>query len=464
MSKSNNAKPAAFHNVKPKMPPTPPGLVGQITRFVSRRLQFKMPNIALAAALSAVSRMNNHQAIVVAPNGRQTPLNLYTLLTAQSGAGKETVRTFLNDLGHAIAKEPLISNSPASPQALGRMLSKQSGTSLLLYIDEYGKRLSYANSGSGAHDNAVHALLLELFGLPLGTYSGKTYAKEKDDVKCANLPCVSLLAATTIEPLAAALNDASIYDGTLNRFLYLPQPDKLVRNSNPAFGDIPPQIIKPCRQLWQGSSTGAALGNADAIQEAPNTTKIHDYLFRAIHMTDDAFVLLDEFDRSLDVIKEGGGPRGLLAARATELVVRVSGVVALGCANDLNHMTLERLHIEYGIALIRYSMDKMLEFVDEELVDADPRNLTRKILEFCRECVEKPEEAKIPKGRERWREINRNGCVMKGQITRKFQRVRRRDREDAIHTLVEAGELLVEELGVAGQKVTMLRPTARDAA
>ena len=153
----------------------------------------------------------------------------------------------------------------------------------------------------------------------------------------------------------------------------------------------------------------------------------------------------------------------MLAARATELAVRVSGVVALGCASDLDHLTLDQEHVEYGIALIQYSMAEMLEFVDEELVSADPRNLTRKILEFCRECVEKPEEVKIAPGRERWRELNLRGGVMRGQITRKFQRVKKRDRDDAIHTLVEAGDLMVEEWEVSGLKVPVYSPTGRAA-
>ena len=462
MTKVENTKRAALPKV-PKMPGAPPGLVGQITRYVGRSLSYKMPNIALAAALSAVSRMNNRQSVVVAPNGRKTPLNLYILLTAQSGSGKESTRTFLNDLGHTVAEEDLISKSPASAQALARMLSARPGTSLLLHVDEYGKRLSYANSGSGAHDNAVNALLLELFALPLGTYSGKTYAKEKDDVKSAKLPYVSVLAVTTIEPLADALSDASIYDGTLNRFLYFPQPNKLVRNAKQDFGEIPSGIVKHCRRLWEGSSETAALAETFAIREAPNTITIHGHPFRAICMTDDASALLEQFDRSLDVIKERGGPRGMLAARATELAVRVSGVVALGCASDLDHLTLDQEHVEYGIALIQYSMAEMLEFVDEELVSADPRNLTRKILEFCRECVEKPEEVKIAPGRERWRELNLRGGVMRGQITRKFQRVKKRDRDDAIHTLVEAGDLMVEEWEVSGLKVPVYSPTGRAA-
>ena len=112
-----------------------------------------------------------------------------------------------------------------------------------MFQDEYGHKLAHANSGSGAHDAAVGALLLELFGLPLGSYAGRKYSKKKDDIEAAEFPYVSMLAATTIEPLADALSERAVYDGTLNRLIYLPQPSSLVRNGDPKFGEVPDGIV-----------------------------------------------------------------------------------------------------------------------------------------------------------------------------------------------------------------------------
>ena len=444
---------------KPRMPKYPPGLVGSIARIVETRLPYKMKNIPLAAALIAVARMNNHQSVVVAPGGRKTPLNLFVLLTAQTGSGKETARDILNDLGQAIANEPLVEKQPASSQALGRMISKNLGTSLLLYMDEYGKRLAHAATGSGAFDNAVNALLLELYGLALGTYAGRAYAKEKDDVKGAEFPYVNLLAATTIEPLSDALSDASVFDGTLNRFLYLPQPEKLIRNENQAFGPISEQIVNNCKKLWNGNGASAEMCEVMELVEAPNTVKIGKILFRKIKMSGEAHALFDQFDRGLDKAKERGGALGALAARATEQAIRIAGVVALGCARNLDNMVLETRHAEYGIGLIQYTTHAMLQFVDDEIVGADPRNLTRRIMAFLRVCVDHPEEAKIPKDRERWREYNREGFVPHSQFVLKFKREKNRDRKDALETLIESGDVHQKEAKISGQPLTLYQPS-----
>ena len=426
------------------MPGYPPGLVGDIARCVASRLQYELPNIALATALSSVSRMNGNQSVVVAPSGRLTPLNLYALVTAHSGAGKETCRSFLNELGQAVASENLISSNPASPQALGRMLSKGPRTSLLIFQDEFGKKLAHADSGSAAYDAAVNAMLLELFPLGLGSYAGRAYAKEKDDVKAADQPYVCLLATTTLEPLAEALGDRAVYDGTMNRLLFFPQSPGLVRNEQQCFDKIPAQIVDRCKRRWGGSGADAALAATTATVEAKNTVEASGGCYRAIRMTDDAFKLMDSFDRSLDKVKETAGVRAALAARATELAIRVAGVVALGCVEDLDDTEIKAEHMEYGIALVRYSMTQMVDFVDEELAPTNPRFLSRRILNLCKECVENPDAVKLPKDREYLRQYFREGLVPLTVITLKTKTASKRDRDDAVETLVRAGDLALE--------------------
>jgi hypothetical protein len=442
-----------------EMPDYPPGLVGKIARFVEGGLTYAMPNIALATALSAVSRMISNRAVAVAPTGRKTPLNLYIVITAQSGAGKETSRTVLNQIGQSVAGENLISSNPASPQALGRMLSQGPRTSVLLFQDEFGKKLEHANSGSAAHDAAVNAMLLELFPLGLGSYAGRTYAKQKDDVQAAEQPYVCLLAATTLEPFSEALQDTAIYDGTLNRLLYLPQPVKLVRNDNLSYGEVPEEIIEHCKLLWNGSEVAARLVAGLDLQQAPNTVTSSGGLYRAVSMTDEAHGYFDNFDRELDRIKEIGGARAALAARATELAIRVAGVVAVGCANNLDDVQLDLSHAQYGVTLVRYSMAEMLNFVDEELVSINPRQLTRRILEFCHECVEHPSSIKLPRDRERLREHFVEGLVSRTVLAWKFKNgITKRDRNDAIETLTESGDLIAEERKISGQSTMLFRP------
>lgn len=442
-----------------EFPGHPPGLVGEIAKLTATRLTYELPNIALATALSAVSRMISNHMVVVAPTGRETPLNLYTLVTANSGTGKESCRSILNEIGKAVAGDNLISSNPASPQALGRMLSVGSRTSLLLFQDEYGKKLAHANSGSGAHEAAVNAMLLELFPLGLGTYSGRAYAKEKEDVKPAEQPYVCLLAATTTEPLADALQDTAVFDGTLNRFVYLPQPDKLKRNEGQSFEKIQQPVIDQCKMLWMGEYPEDKLGKKIQIHQSPNATKDDGRFYLPIEMSAEAHRFIDEFDRSLDPVKEAGGVRAALAARATELAIRVAGVVAVGCADKLDEITLNLSDARYGVSLVQYSMSQMLSFVDDQLISTNTNRLPERILEFCNQCIRDPQSIKIPKDREPLRGYLTEGWIPQTLITLKFKNgIKKQDRNDALDTLLEAGDLEIEDREVGNQKAHFYRP------
>ena len=434
------------------LPGHPPGLVGDIAQFVQEQIAYKMPNIALATALSAVSRMISNQMVIVAPTGRKTSLNLFIVATAQSGAGKETCRTVLNEIGQSVANENLVASNPASPQALGRMLSEAPRTSLLLFQDEYGKKLAHANSGSGAYEAAVNAMLLELFPLALGTYAGRAYAKAKDDVKPAEQPYVCQLAVTTLEPWALALENMAIFDGTLNRFLYLPQPVKLIRNDHCSFKEIPEKIVEQCRKFWMGTDSPIQLVAALKMSEATNTIKQANQTYRIVQTTEEARKSFESFDRKLDKVKEAGGVRAALAARATELSIRVAGVVAVGAAKGPDECALEQSHAKYGLDLVQYSMNEMLTFVDEQLISTDTGRLPVSILEFCKDCIRNPRSINIPPDREKLRNHLIDGWVPRTLITLKFKNgVKKRDRDEAIATLVEAGDLEVKECEINGQ-------------
>jgi hypothetical protein len=435
------------------IPPYPPGLVGKIAKFTARRLPYKMPNIAMATGLAAVSRLNDHRSVVVAPSGRLTPLNLYLLVTGHTGSGKETMREVLNMIGRAVTvvdQEGLISDDFASPQALARVLSERSATALLLFMDEFGHRLNQAKHSPGSSSASLNALLLEMHGLALNTYAGKQYSKSRDNVEPAILPYVSLLASTTEEPLGKALNDQSVFDGTLNRFLHLRQPAQLKRNEKRVYDNVSKPVVKACRRLWPGSS-GAAQIAAGLEEEAKPKSKtkakknggpeILGRKFNAITMSAGADTLFNKFDRRLDEYRERGGPKGALAGRATELAIRVAGIVALGCAEDLNAMRLEASHAEFGIELVEYSMAGMLAFVEDEIGGTVMKEHSRKILAFIIECIERPDEVKLSENQEHWRGIIREGYVPQSVITRKFHHTDRRIREEVLDTLVEADVL-----------------------
>ena len=72
-------------------------------------------------------------------------------------------------------------------------------------------------------------------------------------------------------PGGLALENMAIFDGTLNRFLYLPQPVKLIRNDHCSFKEIPEKIVEQCRKFWMGTDSPIQLVAALKMSEATNT-------------------------------------------------------------------------------------------------------------------------------------------------------------------------------------------------
>jgi hypothetical protein len=428
----------------PEMPDLPPGLAGKIAADVLPRLRFKQPSIAIATGLMAVSRLSDHQFIVEAPTGQQTALNLYGLVAASTGVGKDTVATYIDNLGIAVGNESLVGASMASPPAMARVLGKKPATAHLIVMDEIGKKLEFAASGSGAHEAAVLATAMEMYGRALSVFSGREYAQEKQSVGEVEMPYLCIVGMSTPEALKKSLTTGAVFDGFLNRLEYFPDVGDLTRNEEQSFGAIPENITKPCRELWSGSDRSRwvdtrRLGDA-SIQSTGYKVRGHE--FWVIRMTEEAHRLFDEFDRSHDIHRQRGGAKGALLGRATERAIRIAGLLAIEGACE-SQLTVE--HAKWAIAWVRFSVHQMLQFVGDGLAAPDYASLVAEIEAFCRDAIGDPGSAPCTKDRPQWKAHLRRGLIAQSHITRKFKHAKKHDRDAAIETLIEAGVLEVEE-------------------
>lgn len=237
------AKVAAAPATVPETPPqeptgldtpitTPPGLMGDLLRFVLQASPRPVPQMALAAAIGFMSGAGR------AWNVSATGLNMYVLAVAATGSGKEIVggaaarilsqlppvSTYGNQTLPAMGAHSLIGPGEiASGQGIIRWLS-EGNKSFVSIIGEFGLKLrNMAGPHASPTDTALLRMLLDLYGK-----SGKTsvvnptaYSDKTKNTQIIQAPSFSFLGETTPETLYRGLDESLITNGLLPRILTL---------------------------------------------------------------------------------------------------------------------------------------------------------------------------------------------------------------------------------------------------
>lgn len=212
-----------FHT--PTSPTPPPGLVGEIARFIYDSAPRPVPEIALAAAIGFMAGICGR-----AYNISGTGLNLYVLLLAQTGTGKEAMAGGINKLINAVAaKVPSIVDfrgpaEIASGQALLTQISKANKKCFFSIVGEFGiKMQQLASPRASSSELMLKRVLLDLYNK-----SGKNdivapsvYAEKDKDTQTVKSPAVTIIGESTPETFYKSLDEGLITDGLLPRFLFI---------------------------------------------------------------------------------------------------------------------------------------------------------------------------------------------------------------------------------------------------
>lgn len=217
----------------------PVGLTGEIAAFIYDQAPYPMKEAAIAAALTFMAGVCGRQFQF---NGKG--LNLYLMLLANTGSGKEAMSTGLGKVMDAIIKpgnptlEPSLAalgfpaaaafRGPADLTGRGvtRMFSKSKAAETLscfCVMNEFATVMAQMADPRGTNTGMMQfkRSLLDLYmkssqGNP---YAGSMNADKESDVITIPSPALSLLCESTPGRLYAALSEELIADGMLPRMI-----------------------------------------------------------------------------------------------------------------------------------------------------------------------------------------------------------------------------------------------------
>ena len=201
----------------------PPGLIGDVCRFIYDAAPHPNPDIAMAGAIAFVAGICGKSYNTYTNAG----LNQYILLLASTGMGKEAAASGIAKLFNAIGK-----TVPAAGEFKGPALVSSAGLlkwldkkpSVVSIIGEFGYKLKAISSPkANPNDEMLKATLLDLYGKSGAgsVVDPMAYSDRDKHTDVIQAPSLTLLGESVPGVVYEALNDSVVLSGLLPRFMLI---------------------------------------------------------------------------------------------------------------------------------------------------------------------------------------------------------------------------------------------------
>jgi hypothetical protein len=309
----------------------PPGLTGDVAKFIYRNAYRPVKEIAIAGAIAFMAGVCGRFY-----NISNMGLNHYIAILAPTGTGKEGAAIGIERIRAAVEEKlPAFKmftgpDAIASSQALMRHLATESPC-CLSRVGEMGQWINKLCSKK-ANENAImlRSRLLDLY-----TRSGwgqivreEIRADSKKNTPSVKAPAFSLYGDSTTDVFYSSLDEDQLDEGLISRFLIMecsPNPDYMY---NPLHGSVEPDPVM----------IDKIAGIANYVLRGQTAE-----LNRSIDMTPEASEALTSFRNDCDakLFENQSSPEAKVYTRGYERLLRLAGLVAVGVNPECPVITID---------------------------------------------------------------------------------------------------------------------------
>jgi len=354
----------------------PSGIVGEIAQTIMKQAnRYLPPQTAIGAALAVLGHASQNKFLV---GGRRTPVGLYIMAVAKTGAGKGDCMGTAMKVLRGTSAEMGVHGGHASGTALQRALADLQSANKrpcsLTIIDEIGLKLQQRANTADVHTGALVTTLMEMFGKGNSSIPAKTYADRHKNISVLHNPLVTILGFTTSEPLNKALTSGDAASGFANRFILIEAESEEMR-------------LKPEEEIsWDMprciSELIEALDSLDCGRQVNTEPRI-------IEVDDEAKTILEVFKVEADDAALTSGLRGALWTRAYQNAIAVAAILAIGNCQLIDGVPepiVRPNDAQYAIDLVRWSVLSWERRFGDEVADGPQEAERLKILKIIREA------------------------------------------------------------------------------
>lgn len=367
----------------------PPGVLGDIARWITATAPKQQPELSVAAAIALGS-------VIMGRTYRSQYGNftsLYLVMIAKSTEGKEHPQGCCEKILTASDLGKLIGGSGYT--SAGAVFSALlDSPAHLATIDELGKLLKMSRANGQAHSEAAIDKLIEAFGRLDGvmrppTYSKMTLSKSQatNIERIVHNPAISLLGATTPGTFYAALTNDLVQDGFLGRCIVVEskQPRQLTR-----FVDRtapPAKIIDWCKSVHVSGAVQGDLAGVNPAEMAPTVI--------ALEFDDSCMPLMQALESELNDAKEASEGEGLdvILGRTMEKSMRLAMIVAKSV--DANARRVMPIHLEWAIQYVRHYDLELIAAVKRERTESQTDADIKKAIKYIRAAKKYSKDARF---------------------------------------------------------------------
>lgn len=407
---SDEPPPAA--SCAPPPPPTmdyPPGLVGDIARWIVATSRRPQPDIAIGAALVLVGTVAGR--LYQGPEAAAT--HLYVLGLAPTGGGKDwPLRCVARLLKLAGAEQHVGPSEFISMPAVVEFLRDKALSACCM--DEFGDFMARVNHRrASGFEKSIAKLLRTLWSSGFAPYSTPQWAQKSSVTLHA--PALSIFGASTPGQFYDAMIGGALEDGTMNRFLVVGREERPTRQTPKPYD--PEEAMTFAERL---RAIYFVRGELSASYRNDSTMNPEDVPGGVIQLPwgPGAKERYEAIENEIDE-EMGDKLSADFLVRVAEQAVRVATIVALGQEKD--RVDVEDL--EWAYVLAAGSASFMRAGAAEYMAENEHQAALQKILRVIRECGDK------------------DGWVHQRVIVRSIRTMKAKDIRDALGQLCEAGEI-----------------------
>jgi hypothetical protein len=401
------------------------GVLGVMVAYMLDTARRPQPVLAVGASLCALGALMGRKY----RNHTNLRTNLYITGIADSGSGKNHAREVINELFvEAGLGTYLGGNKIASGAGLLTALHRQ--PSILFQLDEFGMFLAAATDRkrSPRHITDILDNMTELYTAAGGIFLGAEYANRdgKNERRDINQPCLSVYGTTTPLHFWNALQSANVADGSLARFIIVRTThDYPEENETAGIRQSPPGLLKSLQLIASGGGHLPS-GNLAGKTSGP-VTGVDPMTVQMDASAQERFRALGQ-EITGQLREARGTPFTSILARISENAAKIALIKSV--SRDPVSPVISDADAQWAIAFVRHCAERTMIEVERNVADNETERNHKRVMEVIRAAGE--------------------AGITKSNLIRRTQFLDKRQRDEVITTLIEAG--LID---------TAMRPSAR---